>query len=408
MTAPVPPVSSSPAPAGRSEDRTIVIAGGGIAGLTTALALARKGFSVSLAERTSAFTEVGAGLQISPNAWRVLDGLGLGSALVEIATFPESVDLHTSTGSRVARVPLGDSAMARWGAPYAVMHRADLVSVLSQAAIAHPAITLHTGMRALRVASTTTGLRLETSEGPLGGAAVLAADGVWSQIRNGLAGSETARQTGRIAYRTTVPVEAAPADMADLRVHAHMFPDTHVIRYPISGGRRINIVLVTANNWFLEDWSAPASLDEVATIARSLDPDLQRLLGSADTWTRWPLAGVPAQGAWTDGNVALIGDSAHATLPFAAQGAAMAIEDAAVIAFHLAASRDVPAALSAYVADRQPRAARIQALSEKNGQIYHMGTLSAFARDTALRAMPQEMLLRRLDWLYGWRPPGRA
>lgn len=419
MTAPVPPApaarpaanaaarTAAPAPAGEGpgSGRTVVVAGGGIAGLTTALALAQRGFSVSLAERTTAFTEVGAGLQISPNAYRVLAGLGLDADLANVMTFPESVDLHGASGTRLARVPLGGQATARWGAPYGVLHRADLIAVLARAALASPAITVHTGMRALRAAPGPAGMRLETSGGPLDGEAVIAADGVWSQLRNGLSGAATARQTGRIAYRTTVPAEALPAGLVDLRVHAHMFPDAHVIRYPISGGRQINIVVVTASPWFVEDWSSPASLDEVNTLARTFDSDLQRLLAGATGWTRWPLAGVPADAVWNDAGLALIGDAAHATLPFAAQGAAMAIEDAAVLAHHLAAGRSVPGALAAYAAARRPRAQRIQALSEKNGQIYHMGALTALARDTALRLMSEDALMRRLDWLYGWRPP---
>lgn len=382
----------------------VVIAGGGIAGLTAALALARRGLRSVLHERVEAFTEVGAGLQISPNAFRVLDALGLGAAIAAKGTAPEAVDLHGLDGRVLASIPLGETAVTRWGAPYFVLHRADLIAILAEAAEAEPAITLVRGVEVEDFAETPAGVTVSTTAGTVEGEALIAADGVWSRLRPRMPGPRsTARPTGKLAYRTLIPADAVAPPMRGDRVHAHLAPGAHVVRYPILGGRFMNVVAVAASGWFVEDWAAPAGAPEIEALSKDFDKPLRDLLLSAPNWTRWPLSTVDASGSWTAGRVALIGDAAHASLPFAAQGAALAIEDAAVLAARLAAGPTVGKALAAYEAERRHRAVAVQKASARNGEIYHLSGIAAKTRNLTLSMLPRGALMEQLDWIYEWR-----
>ncbi len=391
---------------------SLIVAGGGIGGLTAALTLARAGHRVTVLEQARELAEVGAGIQLSPNASRVLVDLGLGAALEKVAVTPREIRVHSSrAGGEVARTAVGDAAMARWGAPFWVVHRADLLAVLADAVAAEPAVSLVLDARfrdaspapeAITVHTTVAGeARDFVADGLIG------ADGVRSRVRTKLRAGPPARYTGRTAYRATVPIERVPADMADV-TGMWLSPRAHLVHYPIRAGREFNIVAVVEDDWQDESWSVPADKSEFAAhfglTGRSRWPEAaRRLLDLPETWTKWALCGFDADFEWTAGAVTLLGDAAHATLPFAAQGGGMAIEDAAVLAHVLDGAPNVPAALRAYEALRKSRTRAIVDLAVSNGRIYHLPHAFAFFRDAALKWGIGAQLLDRMDWIYRWR-----
>lgn len=396
--------------------RQVVVAGAGVAGLTAALALAERGFSVHVFERASGLAEVGAGLQLSPNATHILARLGVLELLRPAAVMPEAVVLRdAATLSERARVPLGAAAEARWGAPYLVAHRADLQSALLARVGRHPDITLSLGTAVRDVAvhrrGITASLDRQGKVAEMAGALLVGADGVWSTIR-GLGSVGRSRFSGRIAWRTVVRAESeagraflkiAPANV----VTAFMHPTVHLIAYPVRGGGAINLVAVTAGEPMGEVWSREVDPAVLGAAMQGCAPELLRLAEEARPWTSWPLHMVEPGHPWVaPGGIALVGDAAHAMTPFAAQGAAMGIEDAAVLAHALATHRDdMPKALSIYEAARRPRVARVMKRGAFNHFTWHAGGATAFVRDRVMALTPPSRLVRSLDWLYGWKAP---
>ncbi|WP_322517648.1 FAD-dependent monooxygenase [Rhodopseudomonas palustris] len=400
--------------------RTIIVAGAGIGGLTASLALAARGFRVIVLEKTERLEEAGAGLQLSPNASRVLIGLGLGDRLAQRAVAPDAVTVMSArSGRAVVRLPLGNAAAARAGAPYWVIHRADLQSALEAEVVAHPSIDLRLGCRFEDFASDargiTVGHRRRTERKHEQALALIGADGIWSTVRGQLFPSTQPRFSGLIAWRGTVDARALPR--ADLRagVQLWMGPQAHLVVYPISGGRRINLVAIVADDWHREGWSAPGEAHEIKNrfAAAGWASSARDMIGAVESWKRWALFAMPDGGIWTAGATALLGDASHGMLPFAAQGAGMAIEDAAVLAQCLGDSHganaagdalSVPASLQRYAQARRARVARVQRLARQNGKIYHLTGPMALARDLAMQALGGERLLARQGWVYDWRP----
>jgi salicylate hydroxylase len=392
--------------------RTIVVAGAGIGGLTAALALAAQGFRIVILEKTECLHEVGAGLQLSPNASRVLIGLGLEPRLRDVALISDTVTaINARSGAVVARLPLGDAA-ARTGAPYWVIHRADLQAALAEKVAAHPSIELRLGRAIDDVAVHANGITVASAQQQEPALALIGADGIWSAVRGLTFPDRQPRFSGLVAWRGTIDATAL-RDGGISGVQLWMGPDAHLVAYPISGGRRINLVAVLSDSWNQPGWSTRGEPAEIAgRFARWAAP-ARALVGAVGNWTRWALFAMPDGGTWTSGPVALLGDSAHGMLPFAAQGAGMAIEDAAVLAQCLGATHseaaggtaaEVPAALQRYERLRRPRVKRVQQLARQNGAIYHLGGPAALARDLAMRALGGERLLARQNWIYDWRP----
>lgn len=396
------------------DSRTVTIAGGGVAGFAAALCLADKGFRVDIIEKAEALESVGAGLQVSPNAFHVLDRLGLGRALKAVATAPLAIRvMNAISGRQIATIPLGETAIARYGAPYLALHRADLLQVLAGAAADHPDIAIHMGRRvegATPHANGVTSLAYENGAlEEFHGLALVAADGVWSQLRKLNFDTPDAAYTGMVAWRGLMPMDILPASQDMENVQLWLAPNAHAVSYPVRQGRYLNFVAVTSAPSGLEGsrlgWADKANAEVLVGELANWHSSVLDTLSHRARWTKWPLFAAPPLATWSNRSIALCGDAAHAMLPFSAQGAAMAIEDAAVLAQCLAGVQkgEVPAALDRYSRIRQSRVARAAKLTHSNRTIYHLGPPFAAARDMVMGAMGGERLLARQDWLYGWK-----
>jgi salicylate hydroxylase len=396
--------------------RTIVVAGAGIGGLTAALSLAAQGFRIVVLEKAERLEEAGAGLQLSPNASRVLIELGLQPVLAGRAVIPNAVSIMSArAGCEISRLPLGEAAAFRAGAPYWVVHRADLQAALAAAVNDHPDIELRLGCQFEDVTAHAKGLTVVQRRGDTRhqerATALIGADGIWSTVRQSLFPEVQPKFSGLIAWRGTLDATQLPREYTSRRVQLWMGPNAHLVAYPISGARLVNVVAVVPGTWNRPGWSAPGEAAEIKNAFASYRwPAPARLmLGGVDDWRKWALFTMPEGGQWSDGAVALLGDAVHAMLPFAAQGAGMAIEDAAVLAKVLSRSSDdnaagIAAALQRYGQVRRARVGRVQRAARRNGKIYHLNGPAALARDFFIRAVGPQRLLARQDWIYDWRP----
>jgi salicylate hydroxylase len=392
-----------------SQRQPIVIAGAGIGGLTAALALAAAGFRVVVAERAEALSEVGAGIQIAPNAGRVLARLGLDKAMAQAAIEPQAIDiLNGMNGRRITSVP-GHAFRQRFGFPYRVIHRADLQSVLAAAVRRVPAIRLHLGttVEGSQEQSGSLLVRLQRQGGGevVQAAALIAADGVWSSQRATIPGSASPQPAGRTAWRALVPADVA-APLTDMgRVGLWLGPDAHLVHYPVAQGAAVNLVAVVEEAWERPGWAAHGEATEINARFAGWCGAARRLVAAPVSWQKYAIAPVDPAGPWVNARTALIGDAAHAMVPFLAQGAAMAIEDAAVLAASLYGAADIPAALRAYEAARKPRVTRVWQASQQTGDTYHFGTAMAVLRNAALTLGGARLVLGQTDRIYRWTPP---
>jgi salicylate hydroxylase len=390
--------------------RTVVIAGAGIGGLTAALAIARQGFRVSVLEAAERLEEIGAGIQLSPNASRILIALGLRDRLAPHAVAPEELKVMDAASGRVlTRAALGADAERRYGAPYWMIHRGDLQAMLCEAVEAQPGISLHLGAKVENFTLGENGVTVaaDRNSQPIEehGIALIGADGLWSTLRNQL-GHAAPRFAHRTAWRALVPAEAVEPEFSTPAVNLWLGHDAHLVHYPVKGGRLVNIVAIVRDEWDQPGWSAPGASEELLARfpATRWHASPRELIGAPTQWQKWALYDCAPLKHWGEGPVTLLGDAAHPMLPYLAQGAAMAIEDAAVLGQCLREMRDDPArALRAYEQKRHARTARTQRAARSNGTIYHLGGIRARLRTFALRVMG-ERLIRRYDWLYGWQP----
>jgi salicylate hydroxylase len=349
--------------------------------------------------------QAGAGIQLGPNATRLLTAWGLGHALGARAAFPEGIALHDGISGKVlARIPLGATVLCRYGAPYAVLHRADLHGLLIKAARAEPLIRIVSDCTVLGCGESDGGVRLVTTHGEHEGAALIGADGLRSTIRQAMAVGARLEPSALVAWRALIPAAAFPALAGNAEIGLWMRPGMHLVHYRVSGGAFINLVLVTPATD-----TKPARSG--ATCSGADRPDIsawptrvRAVLAAVPEWTPWPLLGLAPLSRWSKGRIALLGDAAHAVLPFMASGSVLAIEDAAVFAHEVASTPDdLAAAFARYEAARRVRAERVRRASLEAGRIYHLGGAMRLARNAVLRASPPLLLLRRNDWLYGFR-----
>lgn len=376
----------------------VAIAGAGIGGLTAALALAGSGVRVTVLERRPAPAEFGAGLQLSPNATRVLARLSLLDRLRPLALEPQAVRVRRGRdGADLVRFPLGSYAADRYGAPFLLVLRPDLQRLLVEQATARPAIDLRFGVDVRAAAAGPQNAAvIETSAEPVIADAFVDARGV---------GAAQARRSGRTAWRAQIP--AAGLDPEHLRPETGLWlaHRSHLVHYPMPGGERINVVAVTGDASGGHDtgsdlWSQPGDPDRLRRAFAAWHPRARRLLDAGVEWRRWPLLDAEPRLQWSRGPLTVLGDAAHPMLPFLAQGASQAIEDAGCLASCLAAALDVPAALAQYENERRTRATRVQAASHRQADIYHLGRPASDARDLTLRLLGGSRALARMDWLY--------
>lgn len=393
-----------------AQRRSVAIAGAGIGGLTTALALAQKGLAVTLIERATRFEEAGAGIQISPNASQVLIGLGIGGALARDATAPEAVDIRRITEPRAyAHIPLRAIAEAM-GHPFWTIMRADLQRVLLDAVRSRPDIQILVGrtVDSIGEADDHIKVRMLTENGSqeiLEAHALIGADGVWSRVRH-LVGDQTPNQfTGFEAWRALVPADQVPPYMRQPRVALAMGRDMHLVHYPVARGTKLNVVFVRRALTRREGWSNIGDPGELSGVIGDFAPPMAELMRHVPQWLVWTLNARPVSARWTRGRMTILGDAAHPVVPFLAQGAALAIEDAAVLADEFAKSPDDPtAAFHRYAARRISRASRVQKASLANAGAYHAGGFKAKVRDFIMKRAGPEKLAKRFDWVYGWKP----
>lgn len=389
-------------------DNPFLIAGGGIAGLAAALGLARSGRPSHLFEQAPAFEEVGAGLQMSPNAVRALQWLGAWEAVAPACVIPSEIHVRDAlTGAILQRLRLGKPFEATHGAPYRVCHRADLLAGLVRAARHSPHITLHTGTRATAMTATDGGASLSLADGRVArGAGVIAADGIRSTLRSMICGEVRPLAAGHTIYRALIPFPAVPPGIEADCVTLWLAPGAHVVHYPVSNWRQFNIVAAINGNRDADGWSTPAETRELKMALADVAEPLAELLGVPTRWLKWPAMDLPSLPRWSQGPLVLMGDAAHATLPYLAQGAAMALEDACVLGS--AISTDQPAAaFAAFARARMARTARIRNQSRRQARIYHADGILALARNAALRLAGNHLLRRQTDWIYRWQPPGQ-
>ena len=391
----------------------LLIAGGGIGGLAGALAAARAGWEVRLYERAAQFSEIGAGIQLGPNATRVLHEWGLEGDLRAVAAFPERLQVRDAgSGAELGALPLGARTLQRYGAPYATVHRADIHRLLYRAAARQPGVhfKLDSGLsdysddgRAVRV-KTLLGAEVE-------GDALLAADGLWSRLRQQLLGDGPPRVTGHLAYRAMLSQAELPAALRSQQVTAWLGPDLHVVHYPVRGGDWLNLVAIVhgAPPPDPANWDHAANAADLARALQGTCAPLRDLIAAAPSasinhqpWRLWPLADrAPVRGPeqMAAGLVALLGDAAHPMRPYLAQGAGMAIEDAAELGRALAMDAvDGPTRLARYALARWQRVARVQARSRRNGEIFHSSGLTRLGRNASIRLLGERVL--DVPWLY--------
>ncbi|HML27710.1 MAG TPA: FAD-dependent monooxygenase [Hyphomicrobium sp.] len=385
---------------------SVVVAGGGIGGLATAIALAQRGVEVRVCERHTEFPEEGAGIQIGPNGTRILQDLGVAEFLASKIASPDELIVHDgASGRELTRLPLGTWLAKRHGAPYWTAHRRDLHVALRTRAESDPRITLSRGTEILSCRNEQDGISAVDSKGEVSRASLLvAADGLWSALRRQIGGNtENPKPIGKTAFRSVIDAEHLPSSLAQNAVHIWLSPGVHAVHYPVNGGRDIALVVIADGSSSSEDWNAPAIADAVKGKIESFAPALRALVGSTNDWRQWSLCRLAPLPRWTSGRTALLGDAAHPMLPFLAQGAVMALEDAATLAANIAGAKgDLAVALHDYEQVRRPRVARVADASLRNGRIYHMRGPAAFARNTMMKLGSPTRIMAGFDWLYGW------
>ena len=388
-----------------NSEAPLLIAGGGIGGLSAALALARRGVRVRLLEAEPEFSESGAGIQIGPNGSRLLRSWGLGDALEALAGRPDAIHIHDGlTGARLASIPLGNHAEKRYGAPYCVAERRVLHRLLLDAVRAAPRaeITPSFRLEELHISgAAVTAFSADNREAA--GRALIGADGVHSRVRRLFFDGEPAF-SGRNAWRATASGDSVDYAGHDDDVHLWIAPRAHLVHYRCGPSGPQNAVAVVMGEAASPGWGTPGDAQQLAGFFDDWASLPRRLLGCFSNWMSWPLMTVPALASWTHGPVTLLGDAAHPIMPFLASGAVMAIEDAEVLAAEISQGiGDIPAALRRYERRRMPRLARVQRASARMGDIYHMSGAMRLARNISMSALPGRHLLSRNDWLYGYR-----
>jgi 3-hydroxybenzoate 6-monooxygenase len=393
-----------------SRPLNLLIAGGGIGGLAAAYVLARGGHRVTVLEQSAAFGEIGAGIQLGPNIFRMFEYLGLTDAISRVAFFPTGLGMNdVRTGEKVVRVPLGDTALAAYGYPYGVIYRADLHQVFLDACRALPGVTLRTSSKVESFAQDGDGVRVHLAGGEvLQGDALVGADGLWSRIREAVVGDGKPRVSGHIAYRAVLKREDVPAHLWSDDVLLWGGEKTHLVHYPLRRGELFNLVAVFHSNKYDEGWNTFGDTAELNERFAQAVPQVKELLARIETWKMWVLCDREPVKDWSDRRVTLLGDAAHPMLQYLAQGAGQAIEDAVVLGEALRFTQGrVEDAFVQYQQARYLRTGRVQLTARFYGDIYHAAGVQRELRNRMFQSGKESAGFAGLQWMYDGIDPGR-
>ncbi len=382
----------------------VLVAGGGIGGLAAALALVRRGRAVKVLEQAGEIGEIGAGIQLGPNAFAALDALGVGERARRRAVYTDCMVMHDAVDEyEVGRIPTGEAFRARFGNPYAVIHRVDVHLSLLESARESGRVEFLTSTRVARIEQDVHGVTAVDEHGNRHrGCALIGADGVKSVVRQQFVG-DPARVTGHVVYRAVVDRADFPPDLQWNAASIWVGPNCHLVHYPLRGGEQYNVV-VTFHSREIEHWGVrEGSAAEVRSYFQDICPKARQLIDLPRSWKRWATADREPIGQWTYGRVTLLGDAAHPTTQYMAQGACMAMEDAVTLGEALRAhDDDWSAALDRYQRSRIARTARIVLSSREMGRIYHARGVERLVRNDLWRGRSPERFYDALEWLYGW------
>lgn len=385
------------------QEQHLLISGGGIGGLTAALALAQKGVTVDLFEQATEFKEVGAGLQVGPNAFRIFEQLGVTDKISALATFPESVTLMDATQAEpIVCMPLGADFLERFKYPYGLMHRADLHKVLLTACQGHKGITLHTNSKITAFSDSKDRVNATLSSGAeVSGQGLVGADGLWSLIRQKIVNDGEPRLAGHVCYRAVVPIEKIPQSMRRNAMNLWVGPGMHMVIWPMRKETFANITVVFHSSRFEEGWDTYGDPDELKVCVAGLHPTVSQFVMSIEDWRMYVLRDREPIKDWSKGRVTLLGDAAHPMLQYLAQGACMAMEDAVCLADSVAANQaDLVSAFQAYQQQRYIRTARIQLTARLYGHVYHAKGATADLRNHFLQSKTPAQIFESMAWIY--------
>ena len=388
----------------RSESLPVLVAGGGIGGVAAALALVRQGFSVKVLEQAAQLGEIGAGIQLGPNAFSAFDALGIGEKARGRAVYTDEMVMHDALDETlVGRIPTGEAFRQRFGNPYAVIHRADVHMSLLEGVRGSGLVELLTSTAVQRVEQDDTGVTVFDGAGNRHrGVALIGADGVKSAVRRQYVGDE-ARVSGHVVYRAVVDRENFPADLRWNAASIWVGPNCHLVHYPLRGGEQYNVV-VTFHSREKEEWSVrEGSRAEVQSYFEGICPKARQLIDLPKDWKRWATADREPIAQWNFGRVTLLGDAAHATLQYLAQGACMALEDAVTLGEALRMQdNDIGKAFDLYQRSRVARTARVVLSAREMGRIFHAKGVERLVRNDLWKGRTPERFYDAMEWLYGW------
>jgi 3-hydroxybenzoate 6-monooxygenase len=388
----------------QASDLPVLVAGGGIGGLAAALALVRRGFSVTVLEQSAEIGEIGAGIQLGPNAFHAFDALGVGEKARGRAVYTDCMVMHDALDEyQVGKIPTGEAFRQRFGNPYAVIHRVDVHTSLLEGAQETGRVAFHTSTRVDKVEQDMDSVTVTDQHGrPHRGVALIGADGVKSVVRQQYV-NDPARVTGHVVYRAVVDKKDFPADLQWNAASIWVGPNCHLVHYPLRGGEQYNVV-VTFHSRQQEQWGVTdGSKEEVQSYFQGICPRARQLIDLPKSWRRWATADREPIGQWTYGRATLLGDAAHPTTQYMAQGACMAMEDAVTLGEALRVhGNDWERALDRYQRSRVARTARIVLSSREMGRIYHAKGVERLVRNDLWRGRSPERFYDAMEWLYGW------
>jgi len=383
----------------------VLVAGGGIGGIAAALALVRRGFAVKVLEQAPELGEIGAGLQVGPNGFAAFDALGIGEFARSRAVYTDEMVMHDALDEfQVGRIPTGDAFIKRFGNPYAVIHRADVHTSLLEGAQAAGNIEIATSTQVQRVEQNDDGVTVFDAQGGRHrGIALIGADGVKSAVRRQYVGDD-ARVSGHVVYRAVVETDHFPKDLRWNAASIWVGPNCHLVHYPLRGGKQYNVV-VTFHSREKEEWSVRVgSREELQSYFEGICAKARQLIDLPKDWTRWATADREPIAQWNFGKVTLLGDAAHPTLQYLAQGACMAMEDAVTLGEALRVKgNDFDKAFELYQRSRVARTARIVLSAREMGRIFHAKGVERLVRNDLWKDRSPERFYDAMEWLYSWK-----